>query len=243
MTPVPDPPADHPVLVNGVADWELCIRPDCPGPPAAWRWFPPTSNGDPAGWYPVCRKHARGRVAWPTPAQCEAAGQPYRRPTAKPKGPNRTQLRAKCDRLFAEHIRSHGQCEAEGVGPGDKIIQCSDRLQCAHIISRKEFGVRWDPANALCLCSAHHSWFTREPLRWEMWRDSYVGDYAALRTRALAYVGPPDYSKVLAELEMLGGIALAHKHMDHYRSCECLGDSAECCVPSCECHVGERRNA
>lgn len=29
---------------------------------------------------------------------------------------------------------------------------------------------------------------------------------------------------------------LAQKHQEHYRSCNCLGDSAECCVASCECH-------
>ena len=29
---------------------------------------------------------------------------------------------------------------------------------------------------------------------------------------------------------------LAQKHMQHYRSCNCLGDSAECCRADCECH-------
>jgi hypothetical protein len=27
-------------------------------------------------------------------------------------------------------------------------------------------------------------------------------------------------------------------HMNHYRSCGCLADSAECCVASCACHGG-----
>ena len=30
---------------------------------------------------------------------------------------------------------------------------------------------------------------------------------------------------------------LAERHADHYRTCGCLGDSAECCVPTCECHA------
>ena len=29
---------------------------------------------------------------------------------------------------------------------------------------------------------------------------------------------------------------LTQKHIEHYRSCNCLGDSAVCCVASCECH-------
>lgn len=31
--------------------------------------------------------------------------------------------------------------------------------------------------------------------------------------------------------------SLVEKHMQHYRSCDCLGDAAECCVASCECHA------
>lgn len=33
------------------------------------------------------------------------------------------------------------------------------------------------------------------------------------------------------------GRTLAQKHQEHYRSCNCLGDSSECCVETCECHV------
>jgi hypothetical protein len=29
---------------------------------------------------------------------------------------------------------------------------------------------------------------------------------------------------------------LAEKHVEHYRSCGCLGDGAVCCDPRCECH-------
>lgn len=28
---------------------------------------------------------------------------------------------------------------------------------------------------------------------------------------------------------------LSQKHMVHYRGCNCLGDSSECCVDDCEC--------
>ena len=206
MSRIPDPPAAFPAYDDGVPLPCGCgIGTNasgpawCAAPSVAWRWVAGSR------WLAVCRKHAKGRTSWPTPSQCKAAGQPHRRPTPKAKGPSLTQQRAKCDRLFAAWVRSSGPCAAEGWGPGDSVIQCSDRLQCAHIISRKEFGVRWNPLNALCLCSAHHSFFTHAPLRWEIWRDDYLGEglYAALRDKALAYVGPPDYRSILADLVLL----------------------------------------
>lgn len=33
---------------------------------------------------------------------------------------------------------------------------------------------------------------------------------------------------------------LIRKHMQHASQCPCLDDSAECCIPSCECHSGGR---
>lgn len=33
-----------------------------------------------------------------------------------------------------------------------------------------------------------------------------------------------------------GGESLAHRHQEHYRGCNCLADSDQCCVPSCPCH-------
>lgn len=36
--------------------------------------------------------------------------------------------------------------------------------------------------------------------------------------------------------------SLAERHMRHYQSCNCLGNSSECCVASCECHgTGEAK--
>ena len=29
---------------------------------------------------------------------------------------------------------------------------------------------------------------------------------------------------------------IEQQHIEHYRNCGCLGDSAECCDPSCPCH-------
>jgi len=30
--------------------------------------------------------------------------------------------------------------------------------------------------------------------------------------------------------------SVEQRHIKHYSNCNCLGDSAECCVPSCPCH-------
>ena len=189
-------------MLGGLPFWECCIAGDCSNGPVAWRWFPATRNPEwRSGWMPVCRRHATGRTSWPTPAQCELAGQPYRRPTAKPKGPTRTQLRRQCDDLFAEVIRAEGRCLAAGWG----AFPCSERLQCAHIVSRKWLNTRWYLANAVCLCSAHHAFFTHSELDWEIWRDQEIGRWlyeSDLRWRALQKSGPPDYQAILADLQM-----------------------------------------
>jgi len=52
----------------------------------------------------------------------------------------------------------------------------------------------------------------------------------------MAYDEPLDGRTFVATLADEGP-SLARKHQEHYRSCNCLGDSAECCVPSCECHT------
>lgn len=36
-----------------------------------------------------------------------------------------------------------------------------------------------------------------------------------------------------ARAQMIG-----EAHVEHYRHCGCLGDSAVCCVESCPCHIG-----
>jgi hypothetical protein len=53
------------------------------------------------------------------------------------------------------------------------------------------------------------------------WRVSFVAASGALVQWATPIVGRP---------------TLAQRHQEHYRSCGCLGDSAECCVYGCECH-------
>lgn len=88
------------------------------------------------------------------------------------------------DVLFSRFIRERdGTCQAAGVGP-----DCSGNLQCAHIISRSYKSIRTDERNALCLCAAHHTYYTHRPLEWEDWvRESFGTLWDELRAEALEY--------------------------------------------------------
>ena len=55
---------------------------------------------------------------------------------------------------------------------------------------------------------------------------SWVSAVEEILADALANTPTPNEPETLSE-----------KHMRHYRSCNCLGDSAECCRTDCECHV------
>lgn len=68
------------------------------------------------------------------------------------------------DKLFSLLIRKVGYCQLAGK---DKI-RCGGGLQCMHVITRGNKGIRWDPANAICGCAGHHVYYTHNP---EAWRD------------------------------------------------------------------------
>lgn len=206
---IPPAPTEHPVCYwtnyshaarEGLLPhccYDMGSAPCGATPLVAWRW---DARPEGRAWYSVCRKHAKGRVAWPTPAQCKAAGQPYRRPTPKPKAPSRTQLRAKCDRAFMAHIRSLGTCE---IGDGTDGVRCGGPLQCMHIIDRDQdgWGVRWNPENAVCGCSAHHAYYTHHRLKWNRWVQTELGFiYEHLVGLALAFEGGPGQIDYAAEL-------------------------------------------
>ena len=76
---------------------------------------------------------------------------------------NKKQAKKLADKLFAESIRARGRCEAVYAAK----VRCNGVLQCCHIRSRRYMAVRWDPTNALCMCAAHHLYFTHHPLEWE----------------------------------------------------------------------------
>lgn len=111
--------------------------------------------------------------------------------------PTRTSQKNKADRLFSIIVRSRNHCEAAGWDS----VRCGGPLQTAHIVRRMYLSVRWDEDNAFCLCAAHHSYFTYRPLAWERFRDDRLGAlYVAMRQRAEAANGPPDYTEVLERL-------------------------------------------
>lgn len=87
------------------------------------------------------------------------------------------------DQLFSEWVRTVGHCEAAG---SRLTFACSGRLECCHIVSRIYRGTRWDRLNAVCMCAAHHKFFTHRPIEWrEFIADKFGPEYLpALETKA-----------------------------------------------------------
>lgn len=93
--------------------------------------------------------------------------------------PTRTSLTNKIDRLVSEITRSIGHCVWCGDGDYEK-------LQCAHIYSRKFKSVRFDLRNVLCLCARCHFHGHSNPVDFIEFVKRYLGDYEyeQLRLRA-----------------------------------------------------------
>jgi hypothetical protein len=82
---------------------------------------------------------------------------------AKPKKPNRTQLKKKCDKLASQYYRAlTPYCELAGR---DKIA-CGGPLSWCHIIGRANLRLRYEPFNNLICCGGHHCWYGTHPLDW-----------------------------------------------------------------------------
>jgi hypothetical protein len=77
-----------------------------------------------------------------------------------------TGLKGKATKLHAEVVRARGRCESCGS---------ADRLQCAHIVTRRRNATRVDPSNAFCLCQGCHLRFTHDPLEWVDFVCSKIG--------------------------------------------------------------------
>ena len=101
----------------------------------------------------------------------------------------------KADKLFSEIIRSKGYCKNCGS---------KDRLQCAHVFSRKYKQIRWAFNNAFCLCWKCHIYYTHFPIEWENFAVLKLGrkEYNKLRNKALKY-GKLDYEEILKRLEAI----------------------------------------
>ena len=65
----------------------------------------------------------------------------------------------KADKVCGDWFRG---CRCRAIGKFG--IECSGRIEWAHIVSRSVGVIRWHPLNAYPLCSAHHRYFTQRPL-------------------------------------------------------------------------------
>jgi hypothetical protein len=108
---------------------------------------------------------------------------------------SKTALKNHLDELFRRQVRAKGYCQAAGLDH----VNCGGVLQTAHIEGRRNFRLRWEPLNALCLCAGHHRWYSDQPIAWatlierefpESWAfvavhrwQRFDGDYAAVLER------------------------------------------------------------
>jgi hypothetical protein len=99
-----------------------------------------------------------------------------------------------CDKLFSQLIRTRDDWTCRACGSAQSI-------QCAHLVSRRYHGTRWEPDNAVALCARDHMRWTYDPLGWEAWCDErWPGRLAALKHRALRAHAKADYPALAEEL-------------------------------------------
>jgi hypothetical protein len=58
----------------------------------------------------------------------------------------------KLDKLWSEKVREKGRCEVDGCN--------SKTLHAHHVFGRRNYGVRWDLDNGVCLCAGHHKFYS-----------------------------------------------------------------------------------
>ena len=105
--------------------------------------------------------------------------------STRPKSRPKADYMKRADKLFSKYVRARdGSC----VAVGEAGVDCAGYLQCAHIISRSYKSIRVDPDNAVCLCAAHHTFWTHRPLEWQSWVEGrFPGRWDRLRREALKY--------------------------------------------------------
>lgn len=97
------------------------------------------------------------------------------------KRPSPTTLKKKADVLFSQLVRARGECQSCGE---------RDKLQCAHIVSRRYAATRCDLGNALCLCAGCHMHFTHWPVEFARFVEDTIGEYEYDCLKAKAQLGP-----------------------------------------------------
>lgn len=95
----------------------------------------------------------------------------------KPKKPNRTALKKKCDTLASQYYRAKTPyCEAEGLDG----IRCGGILQWCHIFGRAILHMRYEPYNNLIMCAGHHSFYTYHPIEWTRFLEKHYPERLTL---------------------------------------------------------------
>ena len=87
----------------------------------------------------------------------------------------------KLDKLVSDIVRSRGVCARCRRG-GESVV-----LQCSHIFSRRNFSVRFDLNNCLCLClRCHLYWAHKNPIEFYEFVQEHLGKYnfAQLKQKA-----------------------------------------------------------
>ena len=79
----------------------------------------------------------------------------------------KTYYKKRADALCSKIVRLRGECENCGRSKG---VQ----LQCAHIVGRNNYTLRFDLTNLLCLCAGCHRHFHDNPDKFtDFWRKKY----------------------------------------------------------------------
>jgi len=90
----------------------------------------------------------------------------------------KTVLIIELDTVFSEIIRRRGRCKRCGL---------RDSLVTAHIFSRHNLSVRWDPGNVFCFCTECHAWAHQNPKLFKGFAKSKLGEveYRILEKKAI----------------------------------------------------------
>ena len=88
--------------------------------------------------------------------------------------------------LFSKIVRQRAGFRCQAFMEGRKVeggsLPCSAQVQCAHLKSRRYGAIRTDFRNAICLCAAHHRYFTDNPDEWtEFIERKFPGRWDELR--------------------------------------------------------------
>ena len=110
---------------------------------------------------------------------------------------SRKTLKRKADKLFSELILLKGKCERCGI---------RRTLQVHHIIGRRNLNLRFDPKNAVCICSGCHTLRRdsahQDPLGFQAWLiKKRRKDYNYLMFKRMELATQVDYEDIIKRLQ------------------------------------------